>query len=82
LSIGWKGGRGKALGIRLVPFDREAARHYAQIRKNRAIRAPDAIQLACAAAANVDMFVTNDARLSRVNVPGIDFIVPLDRVFL
>ncbi len=68
--------------VHLVPFDREAARRYAEIRQDRAVRAPDALQLACAAAAHVDLFITNDDRLSRNTVPGIQFIVSLDRAYL
>ena len=45
-------------------------------------RAPDAIQLACAAAGGTDLFITNDDRLSRKNVPGIAFIQSLQRTFL
>lgn len=67
---------------RLVAFDREAARRYAGIRRNRSIRPPDAIQLACAAQVGVDLFITNDERLSRLTIPGIQFLVPLDRAFL
>lgn len=63
----------------LIPFDVRAARVYAGLRGDRAIRAPDAIQLACAAAAGVDLFVTNDERLSTKHVDGIQFIVPLTR---
>ena len=47
----------------MVPLDAKAARIYASLRCDRALRAPDAIQLACAAAAGVDLFITNDARL-------------------
>lgn len=64
----------------LILFDEEAAWMYARIRKDRSLRAPDAIQLACAATAGVDLFITNDARLHSKQVPGIQFIVPLDRV--
>ena len=67
---------------RLISFDREAARRYAEIRRNRSIRPPDAIQLACAAQAEVDLFITNDDRLSRLTVPGIQFLVSLERAFL
>ncbi len=63
-----------------LPFDVKAAKLYASLRTDRALRAPDAIQLACAASAGVDLFVTNDARLQGRQVPGIQFIVPLDRV--
>lgn len=64
----------------LVPLDVKAARIYAALRSDRALRAPDAIQLACAASAGVDLFVTNNARLQGKHVNGIQFIVPLDRV--
>ena len=64
----------------LVPFDVKAAKVYAQLRSERSLKAPDAIQLACAASANVDLFVTNDERLQGRQVEGIQFIVPLARV--
>jgi len=67
---------------RVIVFDREVARRYAGIRRNRSIRPPDAIQLACAAQVGVDLFITNDDRLSRLIIPGIQFLVPLDRAFL
>jgi predicted nucleic acid-binding protein len=67
---------------RLVAFDREAAKRYAAIRRNRSIRPPDAIQLACAAQVGADLFITNDDRLSRLTIPGIQFLVSLDRAFL
>lgn len=69
-------------GATVLPFDARAAPRFAEIRQDRSIRAPDAIQLACAAAAGTDLFVTNDERLSRKNVPGIEFIQSLRRSFL
>jgi uncharacterized protein len=63
----------------LIPFDAKAARIYAALRCDRSLRAPDAIQLACAAVAGVDLFITNDARLQHKHVEGIEFIVPLER---
>ena len=69
-------------GVQLVSFDRDAARIFARLRADRTIRPPDAIQLSCAATAAANLFITNDARLSKKTVPGVDFIVPLDRVFL
>jgi len=68
--------------VRVIPFDRDAARLYTEIRQDRTIRAPDAIQLACAGAARVDLFITNDDRLSRCTVPGVQFIASLERAFL
>ena len=63
-----------------LPFDLKAAKVYASLRSDRALRAPDAIQLACAASAGVDLFITNDGRLQGKQVGGIQFIVPLERV--
>ncbi|PYX91445.1 MAG: PIN domain nuclease [Acidobacteria bacterium] len=64
----------------LLRFDIEAAKVYASLRRDRSLRAPDAVQLACAAAAGVDLFITNDSRLQGKQVGGVQFIVPLDRV--
>ena len=61
----------------VVPFDRRAAYAFAAVRKDRTIRPPDAIQLACAAVAGVDLFITNDHRLNRKVVPGVHFIQSL-----
>ena len=63
----------------LLPFGKEAAVVYARLRGDRSMRPPDAIQLACAASAGVDLFVTNDARLHSRQIPGIQFIVSLER---
>ena len=63
-----------------IPFDTKAAKIYASLRSDRTLRAPDIIQLSCAAAAGVDLFVTNDGRLQGKQVPGIQFVVSLDRI--
>jgi predicted nucleic acid-binding protein len=61
----------------LLPFDLKAATHYARLRRDRSIRAPDAIQLACAGSASVDLFITNDERLQSKRVDGIQFLTSL-----
>jgi uncharacterized protein len=66
----------------ILPFDADCASHYAAIRGDRSIKAPDAIQLACAATVGVDLFLTNDDRLSRKHIPGVKFITSLERAFL
>jgi predicted nucleic acid-binding protein len=66
-------------GARLIPFDVDAARIFAAIRCDKTIRSPDAIQLACAAQARCDLFITNDDRLSGKIVPGIQFVTSLQR---
>ena len=63
----------------VIPFDTKAARIFARLRSSRNVSAPDAVQLACAAVAGTDVFITNDERLQRHQVEGIQFVVPLDR---
>jgi predicted nucleic acid-binding protein len=69
-------------GAVIIPFDVEPARLYATIRKDRTIRPPDAIQLACASHARADLFITNDERLSTKSIPRIQFVSSLQRAFL
>jgi predicted nucleic acid-binding protein len=64
----------------MIAFDVKAAKVYAGLRSERSLKAPDAIQLACAASATVDLFVTNDERLQGKQVEGIQFIVSLGGV--
>jgi predicted nucleic acid-binding protein len=61
-----------------VSFESKAAIQYARIRRDRTIRPPDAIQLACASVAQTDLFITNDERLHTKRIDGIQFIVSLD----
>jgi predicted nucleic acid-binding protein len=64
----------------VISFDLSAARIYAKLRAQpRKIPPPDAIQLACAASAGVDLFLTNDTRLHNVRLDGIHFITSIDR---
>jgi len=66
----------------ILPFDAACAPRYAAIRADRTIKAPDATQLACAAAGGTDLFITNDDRLSRKHVPDVKFITSLERAYL
>ena len=63
--------------VETIPFTDETAEHFARIRADRSISPADAIQLACAAQAGVDLFLTNDRRLARKAVRGIQFIADL-----
>ena len=62
----------------VVPFDTKSARIFARLRSSRTVSAPDAIQLACASVAGTDVFITNDERLQRNQVEGIQFVVSLE----
>ncbi len=64
----------------VVNFDSQVAGRYASLRAAHHIRHADAIQLACAAHVGVDLFITNDPRLHKLDIPGIGFIAPLDKV--
>lgn len=64
----------------VVSFDSQIAWRYASLRATHTLRSADTIQLACAAHFGVDLFVTNDQQLWDLNVPGIGFIAPLERV--
>jgi predicted nucleic acid-binding protein len=65
--------------VKVLAFDRPAGEIFARIRRDRAIKAPDAIQLATAASAGCDLFITNDDRLTAARVPGIQFIASMER---
>ncbi len=71
--------RGLLTSAMLIPFDQKAAQVYAVIRRDRSLRPPDAIHLACAAAAGIDLFITNDMRLAKKTIPGIHFITLLNK---
>jgi len=68
-----------AASSQVIPFDAQAAVIYGRLRSDRTLRAPDAIQLASAATAGVDLFITNDNHLQGRHVEGIQFIVSLER---
>jgi predicted nucleic acid-binding protein len=63
------------LGFSFLPFDGAAVATFSRLRARERIKAPDAIHLACAAAAGIDLFLTGDKQLTRLDVPGIHFIV-------
>ncbi len=64
----------------IVAFDAKASDAYLRLRAHTSVKGPDSLQLACAAAEGVEVFVTNDHRLQRLVVPGIHFIAAVDRV--
>jgi predicted nucleic acid-binding protein len=64
--------------VELLPFSDETAECYARIRAENRVSPADAIHLASAAQAGVSLFLTNDRRLSKLVIPGIQFIAGLD----
>ncbi|MFZ0817553.1 MAG: PIN domain-containing protein [Candidatus Sulfotelmatobacter sp.] len=68
--------------VEVIPYTLETADLYAGIRAKLAVSPADAIHLACAAQARIDLFLTNDAGLVGKVIPGIQFIAGLDSNFI
>ena len=64
----------------VISFDAQVAWRFASLRATHNLRCADAIQLACAAHSGVDLFITNDQQLHKLDIPGIGFIAPLEKV--
>jgi predicted nucleic acid-binding protein len=64
--------------VELLPFTAESADLYARIRAEHRVSPADAIHLACAARAGVDLFLTNDRGLHGRVISGIQFVAGLD----
>jgi predicted nucleic acid-binding protein len=64
--------------VEILPFTVAVADRYAQIRAAHPVKPADAIHLASAAEAGVDLFVTNDRHLHSLVIPGIRFITGMD----
>jgi predicted nucleic acid-binding protein len=64
--------------VDLLPFTQDTAEHYADIRAANHVSPADAIHLASAAEADVNLFLTNDRRLRGLVIPGIHFIAGMD----
>lgn len=64
--------------VELLPFTAATAERFARIRAENRVSPADAIHLACAAEAGVDLFLTNDRRLPGLVIPGIQFIAGMD----
>lgn len=65
-------------GVRILPFDVNAMDVFGRIRAKHRTSAADTIHLACAATAQIDLFLTNDKQLPKLHIPGIKFIASLD----
>lgn len=70
------------LGFTFLPFDSGAVAPFSKLRAEERLKAPDAIQLACASSAGIDLFLTGDKQLMKLNVPGIQFIADFNTPIL
>jgi predicted nucleic acid-binding protein len=66
----------RQMGFSFLSFDENCVTAFGRLRSIDKLKAPDSINLASAATAGVDMFLTGDAQLlkRRLHVPGIHFI--------
>ncbi len=62
------------MNFSLLPFNESAIDIFAELRAASKVKAPDAINLACAGAGGIDLFLTADRALYKLDVPGIKFI--------
>lgn len=70
------------MGFSFLPFDNDAVTPFSWLRAHERLRAPDAIHLACAASAGIDLFLTGDKQLAKLDVPGIQFIADFNTPIL
>ena len=64
--------------ITMLPYARQSARAFAELRANHGVKSLDALHLAIAASSGVDLFLTHDRRLHKLILPGLPFIASLD----
>jgi predicted nucleic acid-binding protein len=64
--------------VRVLPFDLETANQFSFVRAWTTASPADAMHLATASQAQVDLFFTNDRKLQSLQIPGIARIAPLE----
>ena len=62
------------MGFSFLPFDGGSVVMFGELRSKQKLKIRDAIHLACAASAGIDLYLTGDTQLFRLDVPGIQFI--------
>jgi len=64
----------KEMGFSFLPFDGGAVTPFSTLRARQKLKIADSIHLACAASAGIDLFLTGDKQLTKLDIPGIQFI--------
>lgn len=65
-----------------LPFDSGAVIPFSKLRAEHRLKIADSIHLACAASAGIDLFLTGDSQLMKLDVPGIQFIADFNNPIL
>jgi hypothetical protein len=71
-----------ALGFSYLPFGEAAVAPFGQLRARSRLKIANAINLACAASAGIDMYLTGDKQLIGMYVPGVQFIADFNAQIL
>ncbi len=69
------------MGFSYLPFDEGAVATFSRLRGRQKVKVADAIHLACAASAGIDLFLTGDKELTKLDIPGIQFIADFNNPF-
>jgi predicted nucleic acid-binding protein len=72
----------KEMGFSYLPFDHGAVVPFSRLRAKTKVKIADSIHLACAASAGIDLFLTGDKDLVKLDVPGIQFIADFNSPIL
>lgn len=64
----------KEMGFSFLPFDGGAVTPFSTLRARQKLKIADSIHLACAASVGIDLFLTGDKQLTKLDIPGIQFI--------
>lgn len=70
------------MGFTYLPFDDGAVIPFSKLRADHKLKIADSIHLACAASAGIDLFLTGDKQLTKLDVPGIQFIADFNTPIL
>jgi predicted nucleic acid-binding protein len=72
----------REMGFSCLPFDEGAVAPFSRLRAREKVKVADAIHLACAASAGIDLFLTGDKQLTKLDIPGIQFIAEFNTPIL
>jgi predicted nucleic acid-binding protein len=70
------------MGFNYLPFNDGAVEPFSILRAKNKLKVADSIHLACAGSAGIDLFLTGDKQLLRLDVPGIQFIADFNTPLL
>ena len=72
----------REMGFTCLPFNEGAVAPFSRLRSRERLKVADSIHLACAASAGIDLFLTGDKKLAKLDIPGIQFIADFNNPIL